>query len=244
MADYGIVKSETGMVEFEPPETYGSEASVAKVFGKHLSPSQRIGLIWLVEKTAFHYLTYGRAPTEMDLQHHGVGDKDYPGDEFLHEHYLTEQYNLAIYWRGVRGHDDGLDLRMQLALSVLTNFADTDSLEKKLRKVGVRPLEWQAWLQYAPFNKAYAELTKKAISDAGAAVDNALLGGALQGRLDFIKYFDQKTGRFDPNKQTGVNVTEVINGLLDILSEEIKDPELLDRIASRIGVMATKMGLR
>lgn len=153
------------------------------------------------------------------------------------------RFHSVCYYRGIRGPAGGLDEKMMLALQELSSTTSRAGIDTRLRRAGVTPAEFETWLNYYPFKKRYLELSEKALKNAEASVNMALTSGAVAGKLDFIKYFDERTGKFDPNKKQMLDVQNVLQGIVSILQKHITDPELLRAIGGDLAVLAAGAGI-
>ena len=214
-------------------KAYGPEGKALK-----LDPVDRINIAWMVEKSWLYQLEYGRGPTRDELKKVGNPDSNYIGDHRVDKYY-DENYFLAAYYRGIRWARNGIDERQSLLLSVLTDLTDTRTQAQILRALGIRPSEFQAWLELPEFKKQFHDFTERANGHVKLAVDNALNSMAASGNLAAMKYWDVRSGTFDPDRQKNVDVMAVLQGTVEILQDLIKDPLLLQEIARRMQLMAT-----
>lgn len=173
-----------------------------------------------------------------------VGGHDSISLEEIKEVWRTTAFSKACYLRGIRPRNGGLDERMLLTLSVMTNYLDRRSPSNKLRSMGVSELEYQSWLEFEPFRIKLNQLANKALDTAQAGVDMALTQRALEGDIPAVVYFNKLTGRFNENTQQLADVQGLLRALVDIVTSEVTDPQTLMRIGSRMQLAATANGIK
>lgn len=157
--------------------------------------------------------------------------------------YRDPEFHRAIYLRGIRSENNGLDGRMIQALQVLTDFTTKKSPATKLRLIGVSPFEYQAWMNYKPFADRLAKLSTKAL---GGSVHNAkvtLANRAVEGDLNAIKYLFEVTGEHDPATKAQFDGMRLVQGMAEIMMEYIKDPEIMREVAGKVQLLVASSGL-
>ena len=197
------------------------------------------------------YETLGLMPTVEEILATGYrhGLLAVPDEQWLNKRVLkihtSQAFKTAAFYRGIRDPDMGLDERQSALLAHLTDHSLTSTLAAKLKKLGIEHWEYQAWLKYPPFRDRLRELSKRSLDEAGSVIDTQLASGAAAGRLDFIKYYDQRTGRYDPYSVNTArfDAEAVIRSVLEILMRNIQDPELLRKIGGEISLVAGAAGL-
>lgn len=166
-----------------------------------------------------------------------------PKDSLIRSVWNDKHFHSVCYYRGIRGRGAGLDERMLICLQEVTNIASRATLETRLTRAGIKLWEFQAWLNYKPFRDELNHLSDKMMNNASSLVDVALTSQAVNGNLESIKYWDQRTGKFDPNKQTQIDVKQFLEGVVRILQECITDPELLLEIGGKLAVLTGAAGV-
>lgn len=165
--------------------------------------------------------------------------KDVPRE--LLEYLLgNDQFSKALEMRGAIEPNStvGLTERQILTLNMLTNFADTRSIDTKLRSAGIKKSEFQQWLgRDTKFKRMYRALSEDLFDHAQAAVNVATVQGAVNGDIRFVKYFNEMTGRWDPSTQQSMDVQVLLRGIAEILTSTIHDPELLRQIGGKLSIL-------
>lgn len=133
-----------------------------------------------------------------------------------------------------------LSERQVHALSILTNVTDRRSPRTKLSSIGVEWYEYQAWSHDPLFARQHRALSEKNLRVTQGLVLDAVTTAAASGDLNAAKYFNQLSGRYDPNTITaeGSNVREMLAVVSEILQEELAGyPELMRAIGGRMAVV-------
>ena len=157
--------------------------------------------------------------------------------------YRDKEFHRAIYLRGIRHENNGLDARMVLGLQVLTDFTSKKSPLAKLKLVGIKPYEYTAWLNYKPFAEKLAKMSTKAL---GGSVSNAkitLANRAVDGDLNAIKFLFEVTGEHDPATKAQFDGMRLVRGMAELMMEYIKDPETMREIAGKVQLLVASSGL-
>lgn len=145
----------------------------------------------------------------------------------------AKAWKVALSLKGVMKKGAGLTLDQLRALRYLTDVTVNKNLEQKLRHLGISWEIYQNWMHDSHFRSQMEARSDEILNEAQAPVMQAMVQGALQGKLENIKYFHAVTGRFRES-DTGSDTRAFLSGLVEILQGEIKDPEQLKRIAVRL----------
>lgn len=139
--------------------------------------------------------------------------------------------------------ENGLTGRQLLALSQLTDVSSSKSLNQKLKDAGIQWSEWQLWMSNKRFREAHDKLAEDVFRKAQASVDLQVASGALDGRLDFIKYYNEITGRHDPKRRAHQDVQTILRIMVDIIMRNVTDPAILAKINEEIGTQLNQLEL-
>lgn len=158
---------------------------------------------------------------------------------------LTDEFKDAMIQRGVSWRADdysGLDPTQQYAVMILTNpVHSSKTLQSKLRLAGVSYTQYRAWLKQPTFARYMNDVTEGMISEHQGDLHTVLMQKALGGDLNAIKYVNELNGRFDPNRQQVQDVMKIIDALVEIITQEVTDPEVLTRIANKMSLQLAKV---
>jgi hypothetical protein len=139
---------------------------------------------------------------------------------------------------------DGLTKEQHALISTLTN-PDGKSLTMKLKKHRVPWVTFQGWLRQPKFLE-YLKLNAEQALDASEAFSLIqLVNQSTRGNQKAIDTVLAMTGRWDPANRKQVDAQKMVGIILQVLDEEIADPELKARIGNRLSLLsssATVMG--
>ena len=155
----------------------------------------------------------------------------------------SEAFKTAAYYRGIRKVNDGLNPRQQLCIAAVTDYTSRASFDQKLARLGIQSWEFNAWMNFPPFRTRVERLSAKALKHSESLADVALAQGASQGKLEFIKYADLRSGKFDPLAQQSLDVTYVIKQVVEIIQRHVTDSGTLRAIGGELSLLAGAAGL-
>lgn len=127
------------------------------------------------------------------------------------------------------------------ALNVLTDVSTPISFTKKLQQANIKPYQWNAWMNNQTFRALHDRLVHQAFLSASSQIDAQIAAGALDGKLEFIKYYKEL---IQPPAQARAHqdVQTLLDGIADILMRNITDPVLLTRISAELSTIVMKLG--
>jgi hypothetical protein len=149
------------------------------------------------------------------------------------EYITTEAFTLKMASIGVH-LSGGLTSRQIALLDSLSDISDKMSLSTRLRKLGISVVEFKGWLKHDAFLKAYNQFGEGAMRNAIPLAKVQLAKKMEQGDLGAIKFGFEVTGEYNPNDRKQVDAQRLVQVIFDVIEEEIKDPELIRRIGSKI----------
>ena len=155
----------------------------------------------------------------------------------------TENFTQALILRGVISPTQTALSGEQLrALAVLTDVTSHASIETKLKRAKIPSYKWDAWMNNAVFRAAHDRIAHDIFVKAQSSIDNQVVSGALQGKLDFIKYYNEITGRYSPGRRAHDDVQSILNDFVDIVTRHVKDPKVLQAISAELSASVAKLG--
>lgn len=201
----------------------------------------------IVETTIIHWAEYHQYPTLAELKQYCANIPSravavvYEHDDFLS---VLRRRGLPSIEDAVSDRETGirqsyllseaLSSRQLLALSVMTDVTTRATAKTKLARIDVTPDEWQNWLRNPKFRAKFEMLARETFLRAQASVDIQVASGALDGKLDFIKYYNEITGRHDPKNQAKQDVSQVLQKVVEIILRNVTDRETLERINTEL----------
>lgn len=154
------------------------------------------------------------------------------------EYITTEAFVLKMASIGVH-LSGGLTTKQIALLDNLSDISDKMSLNTRLRKLKISPIEFRGWLQNPEFNKVYKQFGEGAMHNAIPLAKVQLAKRMEGGDLAAIKFGFEVTGEYNANDRKQVDAQRLVQIIFDVIEEEIKDPELIRRIGSKITLRGT-----
>lgn len=153
----------------------------------------------------------------------------------------SEHFREAVNERGVvfTARSFGILHPEQLAVAnVLLDLTDTRARKKKLSDLGVSTAKYQAWLRDPHFQSYLKARAEALLGDSHHDADLALLDAVRSGNLNAIDYYNELTGRHVRPSRTaaggrGFDAQILISRIIEIIQEEVKDPQTQARLADR-----------
>lgn len=147
----------------------------------------------------------------------------------------TEQFRNAMDTRGVvYAGESGLSAQQMYCLQILTDPTDRRELGRKLKSAGVTHLQYRAWLKQPHFNRYLNTVSENMLTENIPAFTTALTNKALSGDLRAIQYAFEISGHHDPNKQEVLELKQIMQNLLEIITRHVKDPQTLAAISNEL----------
>ena len=151
----------------------------------------------------------------------------------------SPQFRRAMLIRGIDfSSTSRISVEQDMAMAIMAS-PDGMPFLKKLMKAGVAPSKWRAWLKQKHFREAWNALGASALTDYEGDMLTALVGQALQGETQAIKFALEVSGRHAPARSQQVDSELILARLIEIVQEEVKDIAVLQRIAVRMQMVAS-----
>jgi len=174
-----------------------------------------------IENETYDYYKSGKRPLQGDIE----------------GFFITEEFRKRM-------HDFGVELDLEVGLTekqlgmlhILSNVADNRPFSRQLKEAGVRTSEWKAWLKQPVFANAYNKMLGEALKEAMPLAKAKLANKIGQGDIQAIKFGMEVTGTYNPAQQKQVDAEQLLNVVLEVLEEKVKDRELLAAIAQGIAL--------
>jgi hypothetical protein len=135
-----------------------------------------------------------------------------------------------------------------IAVNTMLDLIDQRSEKKKLQDLAISSVTWQTWLKDPVFSKYLHERAEAMLGDHQHEAQLALLDKIRMGDINAIKYYNEMTGRYVPQTNTGTGTTQLTDfkqlliRILEVINDEVEDSEVAFRIADRfrglIGIQA------
>lgn len=154
----------------------------------------------------------------------------------------TEEFRTGMQLFGIEvdESDTGLTAEQQGLLTILSNYADNRDLKRKLGHAGISWAKYQVWLSQPVFRSFHDKLVGTALKQAIPMAQQQLAAKMVAGDLTAIKYGFEVSGHHDPNGKKQVDAQQLLAILLEVIEEEVKDPNILRNIAAKAQVRGIK----
>lgn len=140
-----------------------------------------------------------------------------------------------------------LTSRQMTAASVMSNYVDRRSDEKKLRDLGISSTEWSTWMLDEKFVTYLQGRTERLLGNSIHEAHMGLIRGVRQGNVQAIKLLYEVTDRYNPDKDSQVNVRMLLGRVVEVIQKHVKDPQILNNLAqelTQVAIEATPIGDR
>ena len=162
-----------------------------------------------------------------------------PSIEFVTDYVKTQEFKNKLGSVGATYEKDRLTSTQEALITTLT-YPDGKSLAMKLKKHKIPWVTFQGWLRNPKFLSHLKLTAEQALSASEAFSLIQLVQQASAGSNKAIDTVLAMTGRWDPNNRKQVDAQKMIGIILQVLDEEIKDPELKTRIGSRLSLLSSQ----
>lgn len=176
-----------------------------------------------------------------------------PNDDQMHRRFnvaeaLLEEFKVdplvqkSLRTRGINypALKDFLNDRQLAGIAAMTNYIDRRSDEKKLRDLGISPREWSTWMLDNNFSDYLQQRSERMFAGAQHEAHFGLIKGMRNGNVASVKLFNEMSGRYNPEADHNLNIRVLLGGIIEILQLEIKDPVVLNRIATKMMNLAAR----
>lgn len=150
----------------------------------------------------------------------------------------SEEFILRMRELGIEidPDDSGLTAEQIGLLTVLADISDGRDLKRKLRSVGVSWNKFQVWLKEPLFKSQWSKLADDTLKNAIPVAKQQIASKMANGDMAAIKYGFELTGVYNPNDQKAVDAQQLVQIVLDVIEDVVKDQSMLLEIASRISL--------
>lgn len=125
----------------------------------------------------------------------------------------------------------------------LLDLEDTRSTKKKLQDVGCTTTQYNAWMRNPEFSGYLQHRAEQLLgSDIKHEALLALADRVKSGDMKAIEYYNEMTGRYvrqSQNPNAGPDLQSTIVRIIEIIVDEVHDPEAVQRIADRLKGLIT-----
>lgn len=131
----------------------------------------------------------------------------------------------------------GITAEMDYALAIILDPHDGLTMTKKLKKAGISTTKYQAWLKN-PLFRSHVEAVGEDLHSTNHVAFTQLAQKVGDGDLAAIKYWFEINGRYNPARQQTVDVMVVMSQIMEIISKNVHDRDILTNIAGEMKQLA------
>lgn len=153
----------------------------------------------------------------------------------LNYYFQRRVFTKALEDRGIpwkQGTIEDLTPTQVAAAVTVMNMADTRSIPDKLDQLGVNPSQYYAWLNDPQFKTMIDNLADQNLANVRPAAIAEFTKKINAGDWNAIKYWLETTGELTSGAQP--QSEQLLRMIIEIIQDEVKDPNTIIRIAQRI----------
>lgn len=172
-----------------------------------------------------------RYPSDTDLS------ARFGFDSFdLQRLHASKFYDECLRVRGITRLAGQLSSEQVAAVSLITNIADTRPTAAKLAGIGVTAEEYNGWLSNPTFKQELTNRADEILDNVYPEAQAALAKKVKNGDVNALKFYYEITGRASSPESINLKLTVV--KLIEAVQKHVKDPAVLQAIASEINGVA------
>lgn len=224
-----------------PSASSASSASSAGAVGPHGLSLEELRLLDLIEQD--YFLTRYIPTKDTCLEKYGIAKTVYT-NAFKKALFRESLEQRGIIIRGIEDVNSslhGLTPRQLACFNTMLDLTDNRSRKKKLQDLKVSTVEYEGWLRDPAVQHYLRQRTEGALQDNQHEAHLALIDNIRQGDLPSIKYFNEVTGRYNP--QQSIDVAVILTKVTEIIMRNVRDAEIQANIAEELLSLAAGAGL-
>lgn len=159
----------------------------------------------------------------------------YLGREDAAELLGSSRFAEALEQRGISLHPmQDLSPRQSAAIAIYLDMSTTATHAQKLKMAGVTEATWRGWLRQPKFSSYLSTVSDDLLAATVPVAKQRIAQGVDAGDIKFIDMALRLTGN---NPDADVNVHAALMAIFEILDQEVRDPQVLARIAGKVSGM-------
>lgn len=165
----------------------------------------------------------------------------------VRESWKKERFRNAVVARGIeldRRGEDILSPAQITLVNMLLNVHDKNSLRQKLEACGISTAKYNAWLRDPAFQSYLKLRTEQLFEGSDHEAYKSLLEAVTDGDVQAMKLFFEMRGIYNPRLTVEVNIETVVYRVVEIVAKHIRDPQILEAIATEIETLEVGQGNR
>lgn len=181
------------------------------------------------------WLLHGAIPTGARVEQLGVCKESWY-KSFLDRDDVRK--NLVA--RGISFASSGILTEQQLtAANVMLDLTDNRSRKKKLGDLGIPTQLWESWLSDPAFQHYIRERSERILGSNQHEAHLALIDRVKSGDISAVKYYNEITGRYVPNRGDSVDVPSLLMRVIEIIQKHVSSNEEAALIAEDLLTLAS-----
>jgi len=122
-------------------------------------------------------------------------------------------------------------------INALLDYNDVRPDHKKIKDLGVKPKQFQAWRQDPAFNNYLKKRVELIVGNHTDEVDRALFDAARSGDIQAIKLLYAYTGKYRETSNSAVDINFILVKIQEIVLRHVTDPVALQNIGRELELL-------
>lgn len=210
-----------------PSFSFTDKESDKKLFPRIVAIPVKTRLLAFIEQT---FWETGDFPTAEE-----AAEKLSCPVESIKRLWADEEFQDSLASRGIkyRSPEDGLLTPEQMVVAnVFLNTLDKTSIRTTLQAMGISQVKYNSWQNDPAYIGYIRKRSEQMYDNADAQAYKSLIQAIERGDQRAIELYFKMKGIYNDKLQVDLNINEITVMFVDILHRHIKDPELLEAIAS------------
>lgn len=182
-----------------------------------------------------YWYQHAKLPSQEELAKDGISPKYYR--KCMKNRTFRKQLSML----GVVDDPDDIKLvawqlsELQLAAAnVMVDMLDGRSAKTKLSDLDIDTSTWQGWLRNPEFQSYLRARSETMLKENMHEAHAGLLARVRAGDVSAIKFYYELTGRYVPDRETGLNPMETVLRVIEVVQKFVKDEEALKAIGASL----------
>ena len=121
-----------------------------------------------------------------------------------------------------------------IAANMMLNLMDKRSVREKLEEIKISQQQFNAWMRQPQFQEFMRRRSEALFSSSDHVAYRALLENVADNDNKALEMFFTMRGKLRTQVDVNINVDVVVRQLVEIITKHVKDPVILEAIASEI----------
>lgn len=154
----------------------------------------------------------------------------------------SPEFDYILTSKGVKfkGTKGVLTAPQMMIVNMLLNLGDRRSEREKCEASGITPQQLSAWRRDKQFIGYMQNRAEQMFKDSDDIAYLNVMRNMQGGDLSAAKFYFEMTGKYQPSLKLDVNVDMILARVIEILQVRVKDPNVLEAIASDFDGLMTR----